>query len=835
MMRVIDTSTYRVSYRMRSSCMACATVIMTAALMLLGSGCAKQVRQFSPGKFSLLQGPPLAGHFLTIAAGDFDGDGHTDLVAGNSVPSGHDLVIWYGEGNGTWNRMVKLPVYGAVHSLAIGDINNDGLEDICLSVWERSQGIIVWLNRGNDLWQQMYSPSRSGLYDGIRLHDLNGDGMDDIIAANYSLETGIPGGIHVWLSKDGEWSNNLGPISHGRFANITIADLNLDGNPDIAGTSWGPDGQCAVWLGREKMQNWAAMPPLDTGNFWGIEAADLNNDGIPDLVASMYKEGIRIYYGDCTGLFSSAQILVDSGHFWNILPCDLNGDGWLDILASTFDDQGINVWINTGAGEYREWNNQNGRMKIGTRVWKPMRGLLPNYGSFYQMLVDDFDQDGRMDLASAQRGQGIKVWMNLINSDQIAGLNAELLIDPNTPSPPDKKDMADAGTSNRLVSSDRFEEHFLNGDAAAVPRRKSNGNPIKDNDDKKDNDNKGDAPLDVKAVSLIEKVEDGQQANGGHSMLAAKMEEDKENQVFRMIDGVAEYIMGPGDTVEITFWEAMDAKVYTVTIKPDGTISTPFFEDFRIGGLTAFEMDHLLTRKMKRFMHNPKIDVRIIEFNSKKATILGEIARPSPEKGAGTYNLTGKTRVLEFIARAGGPGPDADLKRVEVIHRGETKKLNLYKAIFQADLTQNIVVDNDDVIFIPRLSDTSSKVYIFGEITSPGIYTFSGPFTVLDAIAMAKGYGKDAHIDSIKIIRGDLANPEIITCNLSNIIKRGDIISNVHLMNNDLIYVPKSTIANMKLFVEKIDSLLKMVLYPVALVNTIKDPEDLELRLDVGY
>ncbi|MGA1844944.1 MAG: FG-GAP-like repeat-containing protein [bacterium] len=806
--------------------MACATAIVTAALMLFAGGCAKPVREFSPGKFSLLQGPPLSGHFLTIAAGDFDGDGHTDLVAGNSVPSGHDLVIWYGEGDGTWNRMVKLPVYGAVHSLAIGDVNNDGLEDICLSVWERSLGIIVWLNRGNDLWQQMHSPSRSGLYDGIRLHDLNGDGRDDIIAANYSLDTGIPGGIHVWLSKEnGGWSNNLGPIGQGRFANITIADLNLDGSPDIAGTSWGPDGQCAVWLGREKMQNWAAMPPLDAGNFWGIESADLNNDGIPDLVTSTYKEGIRIYYGDCTGLFSPAQTLTDTGHFWDVLPCDLNGDGWLDILASTFDDHGVNVWINAGAGEYKEWNNQSGHMRIGTRTWRPMPGLLPNYGSFYQMLVDDFDQDGHMDLAAAHRGQGVKVWVNLINSDQIAGLNAELLIDPNVPAMPETKRVAQNSPSNGLVSSDRFEEHFLNGDAAGVPRRKSNGNSTQGNA----------PPAADDTESLTEAEDGGYQINGGTSMLAAKMDEDKENQVFRMINGVAEYIIGPGDTVEITFWEAMDAKVYTVIVKPDGAISTPFFEDFKIGGLTAFEVDQILTRKMKRFMHNPKIDVRIIEFNSKKATVLGAIARPSPEKGAGTYNLTGKTRVLEFVARAGGPGPDADLKRVEVIHRGETKKLNLYKAIFQADFTQNIVVDNDDVIFIPRISDTSSKVYIFGEINSPGIYTFTGQFTVLDAIAQAKGYGKDARIDSIKVVRGDLANPEVIACNLSDIIKKGDIISNVHLMNNDLIYVPKSSIANMKLFVEKVDSLLKLVLYPVALVNTIKDPEDLELRLDVGY
>jgi polysaccharide export outer membrane protein len=729
----------------------------------------------STGNISAFQGPPLSGHFQTIAAGDFDCDGHMDLVAGSSIPTGHDVVIFYGEGNGTWGKMIKLPVYGDIHSISVGDINNDGLQDICLSIWEKREGIVIWLNKGDDIWEEIQPPTKSNLYDGVCLYDLNDDKKMDILAANYSAEMDGGGGIHVWLGNSGEdWSYNLGPIASGRFTNIAVADFNLDDQLDIAGTSWGPNGQLMVWLGRKEMQNWATMPSLDNGNFWGIKASDLNNDGIIDLIATTYQDGIRIYYGDCTGLFSPSQSLIDSGHFWDVLVYDLNRDGWLDILASSFDDKGICAWINSGKGQYMEWENKNGDMKISSRVWEPIDDIFPNFGSYYDILVNDFNQDGYMDLAAAHKGQGVKVWLNILNSD--------------------KNDQQTSESSSISIKDSPEEDEG----------------------------------------AIVDKKESRPGIYPAREVLARKIKKDKDNQVYRMINGVPEYIIGPDDMVEITFWEGTDPRVYRVYVRPNGTVTTPFIDDFKIGGLTAFEADESLTEKMKRFMHNPRIDIRTVEFKSKKVTVLGAISRPGPNKGAGTYYLSGKTRVLEFIARAGGPGSDADLKRVEVIQKGVTKKINLYKAIFQADLSQNIILDKNDVVFVPKITDSTFKVYVFGEVKSPGIYPFSETLTLLDIIAKAGGYGKDARLDSVKIVRGDISAPEVISCDLGGIIKKGDILKNVDLLNNDVVYVPKSKIANLKLFVEKIDYLLRLVLYPVALVNTVEDPEDLELRLDLG-
>ena len=99
-------------------------------------------------------------------------------------------------------------------------------------------------------------------------------------------------------------------------------------------------------------------------------------------------------------------------------------------------------------------------------------------------------------------------------------------------------------------------------------------------------------------------------------------------------------------------------------------------------------------------------------------------------------------------------------------------------------------------------SDMSISLKIHLSINNKNINTcnpFSGHLTLLDAVAKAGGYAKDARLDSVKIVRGDISAPEVVSCDLGSIIKEGNIIKNIDLRNRDVIYIPKSRIANMKM------------------------------------
>ena len=98
-------------------------------------------------------------------------------------------------------------------------------------------------------------------------------------------------------------------------------------------------------------------------------------------------------------------------------------------------------------------------------------------------------------------------------------------------------------------------------------------------------------------------------------------------------------------------------------------------------------------------------------------------------------------------------------------------------------------------ISIRRLG--GSKVIVLGEVGRPGVYAVSGSKTVLEAVALAGGFREDAVVNSIVLIRGGFQNPQIQRLNLKQPLLRGrDLAQNVTLQSEDIIFVPRTFIAD---------------------------------------
>ena len=103
------------------------------------------------------------------------------------------------------------------------------------------------------------------------------------------------------------------------------------------------------------------------------------------------------------------------------------------------------------------------------------------------------------------------------------------------------------------------------------------------------------------------------------------------------------------------------------------------------------------------------------------------------------------TRIVELVTVAGGPKPTANLKKVAVTRKnGTTLYVNLYKAIFQSDLSQNISIYPGDSIFLPETSEGVSKVFVFGEVKNPGVFDLKEGMSVLEAVGKAGSFTQDA-------------------------------------------------------------------------------------------
>jgi len=82
---------------------------------------------------------------------------------------------------------------------------------------------------------------------------------------------------------------------------------------------------------------------------------------------------------------------------------------------------------------------------------------------------------------------------------------------------------------------------------------------------------------------------------------------------------------------------------------------------------------------------------------------------------------------------------------------------------------------------------------------------------IFDAISQAGGYTIFAKQASTQVVRGDFTRPEVISADLKQLVEKGDQTQNVLLANGDLVYVPRSLIGDVTLFVKRIDPLLNML------------------------
>jgi len=96
------------------------------------------------------------------------------------------------------------------------------------------------------------------------------------------------------------------------------------------------------------------------------------------------------------------------------------------------------------------------------------------------------------------------------------------------------------------------------------------------------------------------------------------------------------------------------------------------------------------------------------------------------------------------------------------------------------------------------------KVYVGGEVNQPGVQVYRGGLTALQAVVAAGGFKTTASLSSvIHIHKGPKGEPVGALLDLSRVLKHAELGNDVALAPTDIVFVPRSRIANVNLFVEQ--------------------------------
>ncbi len=281
----------------------------------------------------------------------------------------------------------------------------------------------------------------------------------------------------------------------------------------------------------------------------------------------------------------------------------------------------------------------------------------------------------------------------------------------------------------------------------------------------------------------------------------------RQNLIREAKDGLTSYRLSPGDALEVMYHlslvsEAQDYRIgvndelnvdffyqpqinRTVVVRPDGKITLPVKGDFHAAGLKPQELAANVAKQFSDILNQPVITVSVNKYSS-KITELQKAITNAPRGQAKLFPI----------------GPDGNiylplLKPIKAANRtiDELNDAinNEYRYEFN-NLTVSVLID----------SLGGSRAFVFGEVQRPGPVPLAKPMTVLQIVAQSGGVLPTGSLRNVKILYWTEKNePAVKTLDLVKMFSGLTLEQDMIVPNNAVIYVPKTTIAKMDMWVDQ--------------------------------
>ncbi len=167
-------------------------------------------------------------------------------------------------------------------------------------------------------------------------------------------------------------------------------------------------------------------------------------------------------------------------------------------------------------------------------------------------------------------------------------------------------------------------------------------------------------------------------------------------------DTSPEYLIGPGDTLQIFIWGNSDLSA-TVPVRPDGRITVPLVEDLVASGRSSTQLARELEVHLAEYVKNPVVSVVVTGFvgrYSEQVRVVGEASEPQmlPYRA----NMT----LLDVMIEVGGLTEYAAGNRASIVRNmgSEKKQFRVYldDLIKDGEISKNVKIYPGDVLIIPE-------------------------------------------------------------------------------------------------------------------------------------
>ena len=334
---------------------------------------------------------PVGAGAFAITSGDFNRDDIVDLAVANA--DSDSLSILLGHGDGRFTRS-DIGAHPSPRGIAAADVDEDGLIDLVHTAYVGA-AIVVMLGDGAGGFVTRWGMGYAAQPQGVGIADLNQDGHPDIAVANNA-----PEGLIVWSGPAASLTPRV--IPGQSFLNLlAIEDLDGDGHLDVAAAST-DRSRVAIYRGTASGLVFVRTYPVDSDPR-SITIADVNVDGVPDIVtASRATSTVNVLLGDpaSRGAFLPRIGVAAGSGARAVVAADLNRDGAPDLAVGSQYATAVSVLSNSTPFLRAAYSFGRDALPAGADLARYRKSLSSGPG----FAAADFNRDGKLDFAQRVAG-----------------------------------------------------------------------------------------------------------------------------------------------------------------------------------------------------------------------------------------------------------------------------------------------------------------------------------------------------------------------------------------------------------------------------------------------
>ncbi len=210
--------------------------------------------------------------------------------------------------------------------------------------------------------------------------------------------------------------------------------------------------------------------------------------------------------------------------------------------------------------------------------------------------------------------------------------------------------------------------------------------------------------------------------------------------------------LGPGDLIEVSVFDVQELSGLKLRISNSGNITLPLIGTLPAAGLGAVELQTAIrARLQEKYMHDPQVSVFVQEHKSQRISVIGAV------KSGGVFTLTGRFRLADALAMAGGLMDDAGLtvyviRKVPADGSPTGPEARLAQVITAVDL-ESLAGGKRELNLPLEAGDVTGSFYVGGEVNRPGSFLLKARTTLDQVPAVAGGVKDAADWDDIRVYR----------------------------------------------------------------------------------